>query len=61
MHGRGSARFNPCGLSLSGSRGTLLKRQPVEAGGIEQVRCGPAVEPVTDIRRDTLLASYMIR
>ena len=43
---------------IPGSRSSLLKRQPVEVGSIEQVHRGPAVEPVADIRRDTLLASY---
>ena len=41
---------------ITGSRRTLLKRQPVETGGIEPVHRGPAVEPVADIRRDALLA-----
>jgi hypothetical protein len=42
---------------IPGSRRCLLKRQPVDAGSVEEVRSGPAVEPVTHKRRDTLLAS----
>ena len=42
---------------IPGSCGTLLERQPVETGSIEPVDRGPAVEPVADKRRDTLLAS----
>jgi hypothetical protein len=42
---------------IPGSRRTLLKRQPEEMRSIESVHRGPAVEPVADKRRDTLLAS----
>lgn len=41
---------------IPGSRGTLLRRQPEEVGSIEPVHRGPAVEPVTHIRRNALLA-----
>src|SRR5580704_7304497 len=34
---------------IPGSRRGLLKRLPVEAGNVEHVRGGPAVEPVADI------------
>ena len=45
-----------CDRVITGSGGTLLKRQSIEMGGIEPVHRGPAVEPVADIGRDTLLA-----
>jgi hypothetical protein len=43
---------------ISGTRRTLLKREPVEASSIEPVDRGPTIQPVTDIRGSTLLASY---
>ena len=43
---------------IPGSRGSLLERKPVEAGSIEHVHCGPAVEPVTNVRGDALFPSY---
>ena len=42
---------------IPGSRGTFLKNEPVETGGIEQVHRGPAIESFADIRRNALLAS----
>src|SRR5882762_8807529 len=40
---------------IFGSSGTLLNRQPEEMGGVESMHRGPAVEPVTHIRRNALL------
>ncbi len=40
---------------IPGSRRALLDRQPVETGRIEPVHRGPAIQPVTHIRRNTLL------
>src|ERR1700751_3247436 len=40
---------------IPGPRGPLLKRQPEEAGGIEAVNRGPAVEAVPHIRRNAFL------
>jgi hypothetical protein len=39
---------------ISGSRSTLLKHEPVEVCSIEPVHRGPAVEPLTHIRRNAL-------
>ena len=40
---------------IPGSGGTLLEHQPVEMGRVEAVHRGPAVEPVANIRRNSLL------
>jgi hypothetical protein len=37
---------------------SLLQREPIEVSGIEAVHCGPAVEPIADIRRNTFFAGY---
>ena len=39
----------------------LLQRQPVQPGSIEAVSRGPAVEPVADVRRNTLFARDLDR
>jgi len=56
-------RFNRNALfrdrMILGSSSTLFQRQPIEAGSIEHVHRGPAVAPVTDIRRGALLAGYI--
>jgi hypothetical protein len=38
---------------IGGSSSTFLKHKPVKVSGIESVHCGPTVEPVTHIRRNT--------
>jgi hypothetical protein len=40
---------------IAGACGTLFKRKPEEAGGIEPVYCRPVVQPFADIGRDALL------
>ncbi len=40
---------------ISAARLLLLQRQPVETGGIEDMRRRPAVQSVAHIRRDALL------
>ena len=39
----------------------FLQRQPVQAGSIEAMRRGPAVEPIADVGRNTLFAGDMDR
>jgi|GEM_PF-5907153 len=41
------------------SRNALFKGQPVEPRSIDQVRRGPAVAPIVDVRRDSLCASQL--
>ena len=43
---------------IPGSRRTLLERQSVESGRIENAHRRPATEPVAHVRRDTLLARF---
>jgi hypothetical protein len=41
---------------IAGSRGTLLKHEPIKMSSIDPMYGRPAVEPVADIRRNSFFA-----
>jgi len=46
-----------CNRVISESRCTVFASEPVHKGSVQPVHAGPAVEPVSHIRRDTLFTS----
>src|SRR4051812_22490604 len=40
---------------ISGCKGPLLNREPVQMSSIEPVHCGPAITTVAHVRRNTFL------
>jgi hypothetical protein len=43
---------------IPGPRSAFLQREPVQPGGVEQMRGRPAVLTIADVRRDALRAGY---
>ena len=43
---------------IAGPRGAFFESEPVETGDIRDMRGGPAIVAIADIRRDALRASY---
>src|SRR5271170_22724 len=41
------------------SRYSLFQRESVETGDVEDVRGGPAIESVAEVRRDAFFAGYL--
>ncbi len=55
----GYALFSDC--VIRGACFRFLQRQPVQAGSIEAMSRGPAVEPIADVGRDTFFARDLDR